>query len=89
MNFTLSHPKREILDFLAPVSVARFRNIDLYGIPIFRNMSFPHIPCKFLGFSSQSSFSLQGGNVALANGIYKVFWVISAKIAEICYITLN
>ena len=73
---------------MAPVSVARFENHDFLRISMSRQefyVSFMKNLCNLHNFFRKYSFSLQGENVALANGIYYVLGVRSAKDQHFAY----
>ena len=76
--FQLFRPEREKLHFRCPVSVARFENYDFLRISMSRQEFYVSFMKNLRGlhnFFKDHSFSSQGGNVAVANGIYYVLGV--------------
>ena len=74
----LSRPEREKVHFRCPVSVARIENDEFYIISMFPQeiyVDFMYISWNLHNFFKNHSFSPQGGNVAVANGIYYVLGV--------------
>ena len=78
----LFRPEREKLHFHCPVCLARFEIYHSLRISMSRqefHVIFMKILWILQNFFNHHSFSLQGENVALANGIYYVLGVRNAK----------